>query len=48
MPKASVRRLIECKKEQLIELVLDIESYPLFVPYCLNSKIYKKKKNRRF
>ena len=48
MPKASVRRLIECKKEQLIELVLDIESYPLFVPYCLNSKIYKKKKTEDF
>ena len=43
MPKASVKRLIECNKEQLIDLVLDIESYPLFIPYCLNSKIYEKK-----
>ena len=25
MPKASVKRLIECNKEQLIDLVLDIE-----------------------
>ena len=43
MPKASVKRLIECNKKQLIDLVLDIESYPLFIPYCLNSKIYEKK-----
>ena len=43
MPKASVKRSIKCKKEQLIDLVLDIEKYPQFVPFCLNSKIYEKK-----
>ncbi len=43
MPKASVKRLIECKKEQLIDLVLDIEKYPQFIPFCLDSKIYKRK-----
>jgi len=42
MPKASVKRLIECKKEQLINLVLDIEKYPVFVPFCVDSKIYEK------
>ena len=42
MPKASVKRLIECKKEQLIDLVLDIEKYPIFVPFCLDSKVYEK------
>ena len=42
MPKASVKRLIECNKKQLIDLVLDIESYPSFVPYCIDSKVYKK------
>tara|TARA_B100001175_G_scaffold12290_1_gene9568 strand:- start:552 stop:1001 length:450 start_codon:yes stop_codon:yes gene_type:complete len=42
MPKASVKRLISCKKEQLIDLVLDIEKYPEFVPFCLESKVYKK------
>jgi len=42
MPKASVKRLIECKKEQLIGLVLDIEQYPKFVPFCLDSKVYEK------
>ena len=43
MPKASVKRLIECNKEQLIDLVLDIESYPKFIPYCLGAKIHEKK-----
>ena len=42
MPKASVKRLIECNKKQLIDLVLDIESYPSFMPFCLDSKVYEK------
>ena len=43
MPKASVKRLIECKKDQLVHLVLDIEKYPEFVPFCLDSHVYEKK-----
>ena len=43
MPKASVKRSINCKKEQLIDLVLDIEKYPEFVPFCVEAKIYEKK-----
>ena len=43
MPKASVKRLIECKKEDLINLVLDIEKYPEFVPFCYDAKIYENK-----
>ena len=45
MPKASVKRLIECKKNQLIDLVLDIEKYPEFVPFCLYSYVYEKNKD---
>ena len=41
MPKASVKRLIECKKEDLINLVLDIEKYPEFIPFCYAAKIYE-------
>ena len=44
MPKASVKRLIECKKEDLIDLVLDIEKYPTFVPFCLGAKVHEKRK----
>ena len=43
MPKASVKRTINCSKEDLINLVLNIEDYPNFIPYCLNAKIYEKK-----
>jgi coenzyme Q-binding protein COQ10 len=46
MPKASVKRLIECNKKQLVELVLDIENYPKFIPYCLDAKIYEKKEEK--
>jgi len=45
MPKASVKRLIECKKNQLIDLVLDIEKYPEFVPFCLDSHVFEKNKD---
>ena len=43
MPKASVKRLIECKKDRLVELVLDIEKYPEFVPFCLDANVYERK-----
>ena len=43
MPKASVKRLIECKKDQLVNLVLDIEKYPEFVPFCLDVNVYERK-----
>jgi coenzyme Q-binding protein COQ10 len=42
MPKASVKRLIECNKNQLIDLVLDIEKYPEFVPFCLEAHVYER------
>jgi len=41
MPKASVSRLINNRKDKLIEFVLDIEKYPEFIPFCENSKIYE-------
>ena len=43
MPKASVKRLIDNRKDKLIEFVLDIEKYPEFVPFCQDSKVYEKK-----
>ena len=43
MPNASVKRLIECKKDQLVNLVLDIEKYPEFVPFCLDANVYERK-----
>ena len=48
MPRASVKRLILCDKNQLINLVLDIEQYPAFVPYCIYAKVHKKKDTDNF
>jgi coenzyme Q-binding protein COQ10 len=48
MPKASVERLIECKKKDLIDLVLDIEKYPEFVPFCYDAKIYESREQDSF
>ena len=43
MPSASIKKKISCSKENLIKMVLDIEKYPEFVPWCINGKIYSKK-----
>ena len=43
MPKASVNRSINCSKDDLVSLVLDIEKYPIFVPFCLDAKVHEKK-----
>ena len=32
---------MNAKKKNLINLVLDIEKYPEFIPFCYNAKIYK-------
>ena len=42
MSSASIKKIISCKKNQLIDMVLDIEKYPEFVPWCIIGKIYNK------
>jgi len=42
MPSTSIKKEIPCSKENLIKMVLDIEKYPEFVPWCLNGKIHSK------
>ena len=42
MSTASIKKIIPCKKNQLIEMVLDIEKYPEFVPWCIEGKIFQK------
>ena len=46
MPKASVTRHIDREKQKLIDFVLDIEKYPEFIPFCIDSKVYKKKEEK--
>ena len=45
MPKASVTRLIDQRKDKLIEFVLDIEKYPEFIPFCDSAKVYERNDN---
>ena len=42
MPTTSIKKKIPCSKENLIKMVLDIEKYSEFVPWCLNGKIHSK------
>ncbi len=42
MSSASIKKIVPCKKNQLIEMVLDIEKYPEFVPWCIEGKIHDK------
>tara|TARA_Y100001970_G_scaffold2234_1_gene2646 strand:- start:2804 stop:3256 length:453 start_codon:yes stop_codon:yes gene_type:complete len=43
MPKASITRLIDNRKDKLIDFVLDIEKYPDFIPFCESSKVHERK-----
>ena len=42
MPTASVKRQIAREKQKLIDFVLDIEKYPEFIPFCIDSKVYER------
>ena len=42
MSFTKLKKIIPCKKKQLINMVLDIEKYPEFVPWCIEGKIYEK------
>ena len=46
MSSASIKKIIPCKKNQLIKMVLDIEKYPEFVPWCIEGKIHDKNESK--
>ena len=46
MSSASIKKIISCKKNQRIEMVLDIEKYPEFVPWCIEGKIHDKNESQ--
>lgn len=48
MSSASIKKIISCNKTNLVHMVLDIEQYPQFVPWCLDGKIYKKNETEDF
>ena len=45
MSSATIKKIISCKKKELVEIVLDIEKYPEFVPWCIQGKVYDKKES---
>ena len=45
MSSATIKKIIPCRKDQLIKMVLDIEKYPEFVPWCIEGKAYDKVQN---
>ena len=42
MSFATIKKIIPCKKKQLIEMVLDIQKYPEFVPWCIEGQVHNK------
>mgnify|MGYP006100413407 CR=1 FL=1 len=48
MSSASIKKIISCSRNNLIDMVLDIEQYPNFVPWCLEGKINKKNDSKDF
>jgi coenzyme Q-binding protein COQ10 len=48
MSSASIKKIISCNKQNLIDMILDIEQYSQFVPWCLEGKIHEKNKSKDF
>jgi len=48
MSSASIKKIISCSRNNLIDMVIDIEQYPNFVPWCLEGKINKKNDSKDF
>ena len=48
MASASIKKIISCNKKNLVDIILDIEKYPDFVPWCLKGKIHETKDSEDF
>jgi len=46
MSSASINKIISCRKKDLIDMVLDIDKYNEFVPWCLESKVHEKNETK--
>lgn len=45
MPSHREQRILPYSAEQLFDLVMDIESYPRFLPWCVGARINRRDKN---
>jgi coenzyme Q-binding protein COQ10 len=48
MSSASIKKIIPCSKKDLIDMILDIEKYPDFVPWCMEGKVHERKESKEF
>ena len=48
MSSATIKKVINCSKKNLIDMVLDIEKYTEFVPWCMGAKVHEKKETSDF
>ena len=48
MSTASIKKIISCNKKNLVDMVLDIDQYPKFVPWCLEGKIHERKDSENY
>lgn len=46
MPSHTETRILPYSAEQLFDLVMDIEKYPEFLPWCIGARIHSKSKDR--
>lgn len=45
MPSHQEKRILPYSAEQLFDLVMDIEKYPEFLPWCLGARVNSRQKN---
>ena len=48
MHNYSNNSVLSFTSKQLFDIVIDVKSYPLFLPWCLSSKVINKKNNCNF
>ena len=48
MHKYSSKKILPFTSKQLFKIVIDVEAYPEFLPWCLSARIVEKKNNNNF
>ena len=48
MSTASIKKIISCNKKNLVDMVLDIDQYPKFVPWCVEGKVHERKDSENY
>jgi coenzyme Q-binding protein COQ10 len=46
MPKIRVKEILPFSCEQIYQVVVDVESYPKFLPWCSSARVWDRKENQ--